>query len=98
MQYLDLDVELYLRMPKFDLSTEIKATEVFKDLGLESVFTGIAYIINWMLHQIFVLSSIVKFAAGLNNNTPTPPPPINPLYSISSPNTRLTNGPIIPLS
>ena len=40
MKYLPRDSELYLRMPKFDLSTEIKATEVFQDLGLKSVFTG----------------------------------------------------------
>jgi len=39
VKYLPRDSELYLRMPKFDLSTEIKATEVFQDLGLKSVFT-----------------------------------------------------------
>ena len=72
MQYLDLDVELYLRMPKFDLSTEIKATEVFKDLGLESVFTGNGYIITWMLQQVFMFSNIVNLAVGLNNDAPHP--------------------------
>ena len=64
VQYLDLDVELYLRMPKFDLSTEIKATEVFKDLGLESVFTGNGYFITWMLQQVFIFSNIVNLAVG----------------------------------
>jgi len=39
VEYVEKTTEVFIRMPKFDLTTDVKATDVFQSLGLKSIFT-----------------------------------------------------------